>query len=83
MLDAAFFRYEPSRLIVTVLAYLLVVAGLIWVTMPYLLRDQIDWSSRNNARWQAVHAAILLYGLIVLTFAITLYLGPIAETIRN
>lgn len=73
LLDAAFFRYETSRLIVTVLAYLLVVAGLIWVTMPYLLRDQIEWSSRNNARWQSVHGAFLLYGLIVLTFAITLY----------
>src|SRR4029077_20820216 len=63
LLDAAFFRYEASRLVVTVLAYLLVVAGLIWVTMPYLLRDQIDWSSRSNTRWQSVHGAALLYGL--------------------
>jgi len=26
---------------VTVFAYVLIVAGLFWVTMPYLLRDQI------------------------------------------
>jgi hypothetical protein len=73
LLDAAFFRYETSRLIVTVLAYLLVIAGLIWVTMPYLLRDQIDWSSQNKTRWQFMHGAVLLYGVIVLTLAITLY----------
>src|SRR6202022_1917654 len=34
LLDAAFFRYEASRLFVAVFAYLLVVAGLFWVTMP-------------------------------------------------
>jgi hypothetical protein len=73
LLDAAFFRYETSRLIVTVLAYLLVIAGLIWVTMPYLLRDQIDWSSRSKTRWQFMHGAFLLYGIVVLAFAITLY----------
>jgi hypothetical protein len=73
LLDAAFFRYENSRLLVTVLAYFLVIAGLIWVTMPYLLRDQIDWASRSNTRWRLVHGAALLYGIVVLTLAITLY----------
>jgi hypothetical protein len=73
LLDAAFFHYENSRLIVTVLAYLLIIAGLIWVTMPYLLRDQIDWGSRSNTRWRFVHGAALLYGIVVLTLAITLY----------
>ena len=47
LLDAAFFRMEPSRLLVTVFAYLLIVVGLFWVTMPYLLRDQINWSART------------------------------------
>jgi hypothetical protein len=73
LLDAAFFRYETSRLIVTVLAYLLIIAGLIWVTMPYQLRDQIDWSSRSNTRWRFVHGATLLYGIVVLALACTLY----------
>jgi hypothetical protein len=73
LLDAAFFRYETSRLIVTVLAYLLVIAGLIWVTMPYLLRDQIDWSSRSNTRWRIVHGAALAYGIVTLALAFTLY----------
>src|SRR6202023_1251532 len=70
LLEAAFFRYETSRLIVTVLAYLLVVAGLFWVTMPYLLRDQINWGSRSNLRWRFMHGAALLYGLAVLALAV-------------
>ena len=73
LLSAAFFRYEPSRLAVTVFAYLLVVAGLFWVTMPYLLRDQIDWSARSNTRWRFMHGIGLLYGAAILVLAFTQY----------
>jgi hypothetical protein len=73
LLDAAFFRNESSRLLVTVLAYLLIVAGLFWVTMPYLLRDQINWSARTNSRWRFTHALALLYGAAILACAVTRY----------
>jgi hypothetical protein len=73
LLDAAFFRNEASRLLVTVLAYLLIVAGLFWVTMPYLLRDQINWSARTNGRWRLTHALALLYGAAILACAVTRY----------
>src|SRR3989440_7407059 len=73
LLEAAFFRYETSRLFVTVLAYLLIVAGLFWVTMPYLLRDQINWSARNNMRWRTVHGIAAAYGLTILAFAFIQY----------
>ena len=53
LLNAAFFRTESSRLLVTVFAYLLIVIGLFWVTMPYLLRDQINWSARTQ--WSLAH----------------------------
>ncbi len=66
-------RYEPSRLLVTVLAYLLVVAGLFWVTMPYLLRDQINWSARSAVRWRFIHGIALFYGVVILALAITVY----------
>ena len=48
LLEAAFFRHETSRLFLTVLAYLLIIAGLFWVTMPYLMRDQINWSAKRT-----------------------------------
>lgn len=73
LLEAAFLRYETSRLLVTVFAYLLIIAGLFWVTMPYLLRDQIEWGTRSSGRWRALNAIALLYGGAILAFAITRY----------
>lgn len=73
LLEAAFFRYETSRLFVTVLAYLLIVAGLFWVTMPYLLRDQINWSAKSNPRWHAIHGIAAAYGLTILACSFTQY----------
>ena len=73
LLEAAFLRYETSRLLVTVFAYILIVAGLIWVTMPYLLRDHINWSTRSPARWRALNVLALLYGAAILAFALIRY----------
>jgi len=73
LLEAAFFRYETSRLFVTVFAYLLILAGLFWVTMPYLLRDQINWSAQSNMRWRTVHSIAAVYGLTILGCAFTRY----------
>jgi hypothetical protein len=73
LLDAAFLRYETSRLLVTVFAYLLILAGLFWVAIPYLLRDQINWSTRSVFRWRCLHAIGLIYGCVILTFAFTQY----------
>ena len=73
LLDAAFLRYETSRLLVSVLAYLLIVAGLFWVAIPYLLRDQINWSARSAVRWRFMHGIALCYGVVILALAITVY----------
>jgi hypothetical protein len=73
LLDAAFLRADSARLVVTVFAYLLIVAGIMWVTMPYLLRDQIEWSARDHLRWRCVHGAILAYGATILVLAVSVY----------
>ena len=73
LLDAAFLRYEQARLVLTVLAYILIVAGLFWVTMPYLLRDQVEWSARNGWRWRALHGLAFVYGGALLALALTVY----------
>jgi len=72
-LDAAFLRYETSRLLVTVFAYLLIVAGLFWVAIPYILRDQINWIARSVFRWRCLHALILVYGGVILELTLTQY----------
>ena len=73
LLDAAFLRYETRRLLVTVLAYLLIVAGLFWVAIPYVLRNQINWSTRSVFRWRFLHAIAFIYGCVILAFAFTRY----------
>ena len=73
LLDAAFLRYENSRLLVTVFAYVLIVAGLFWVTMPYLLRDQINWITRTATRFRAVSVLGVIYGAAILGCAFTSY----------
>jgi hypothetical protein len=73
LLEAAFLRHETSRLLVTVFAYILIVAGLFWVTMPYLLRDHINWSAGSSGRWRAVNIVALVYGAAILAFAFTRY----------
>ena len=73
LLDAAFLRYETSRLLVTVFAYLLIIAGLFWVAIPYILRDQINWSARSVFRWRCLHAIALIYGCLILKFTFTQY----------
>lgn len=73
LLDAAFLRPEMSRLLVTVFAYLMIVAGLLWVTMPYLLRDQIAWSTRNLSRWWMTTGLGLAFGAAILVCAAVAY----------
>src|SRR5437667_3808655 len=73
LLDAAFLRYETSRLLVTVLAYLLIVAGLFWVTIPYLLRDQINWSAHGTARWRLLQGIALCAGSVIFAVSIHAY----------
>jgi hypothetical protein len=73
LLDAAFFRYEASRLVLTVFAYVLIVLGLIWVTMPYTLRDQISWLSKTTARWRGLHALGFVYGVLLIALALFSY----------
>lgn len=73
LLDAAFLRPEMSRLLVTVLAYLMIVAGLFWVTMPYLLRDQISWSAKTTGVWRMVAGVGLIFGLAIVTCAVVAY----------
>lgn len=73
LLEAAFLRHEPSRLLVTTFAYILIVKGLFFVTMPYLLRDQINWGTRTSGRWLSLNAIALLYGAALLGFAFARY----------
>lgn len=73
LLDSAFLRYDAARLVVPIFAYILVIVGLFWVTMPYLLRDQIDWAAREPWRWRSLHGLVLIYGAAMLVLGLAIY----------
>lgn len=73
VLDAAFLHEETSRLLLTFLAYVWIVAGLFYVGMPFFLRDQISWVSSKPIRWKAAAGAGAAYGALVLLSAILFY----------
>jgi len=73
ILEAAFLRAPESRLLLVVLAYTWIVLGMFWVGMPYVLRDQISWALRSEARWKTLCLAGLAYGIAVLICSATLY----------
>jgi len=73
LLDAAFFRYETSRLLLTVFAYILIVVGLTYVMVPYKMRDQIDWWNKTGARWRSLNLIGFLYGAALIALAFLFY----------
>ena len=73
VLDAAFLRPQPSRLLLPILAYGWILAGLFWVGMPWLLRDQIDWVVKTSLRYKSVCLLGVLYGLAILIAAFLFY----------
>ena len=54
------------RLPLVILAYICVLCGLVWASMPYLMRDQIAWLTASSWRWNiAVGAGIVAGGIIL------------------
>ena len=66
MLSAA--QWHPSllRYVVIVYAYVLAVAGMFYIALPYLVRDHIGWTFAKPLRVRAVSAAFAVLGVILL-----------------
>ncbi len=73
LLDAAFLRPEPTRLLLPTLAYCWITAGLFWVGMPWLLRDQISWLVKSAQNFRLAAGAGVAYGTAVLACALLFY----------
>jgi len=73
MLDAAFLRDEPARLVVTVAAYAYILAGMFMVGSPYLLRDFLAWLTEVPGRLRAAAAGGLGFGTLLLVLALWVY----------
>lgn len=73
MLNAA--RWHPSvaRLVPVVLAYLIVVAGMILVLNPYMFRKTVERIGSSAPRWRAIGAGGIALSLILLALAFLAY----------
>jgi hypothetical protein len=65
LLESAFLRDEPIRLLLVTLVYLWVIFAMFWVGMPYTLRNQISWITATEKRWRAAAVAGLAYGALL------------------
>ncbi|OAI41676.1 hypothetical protein AYO41_05315 [Verrucomicrobia bacterium SCGC AG-212-E04] len=70
LLDAAFMRPPPSRLLIVVLAYIWVVFGLWWTSSPHALRDHLDFAMATPVRWSIAVWSGIVYGLAMLAAAL-------------
>jgi hypothetical protein len=68
--EVAFLKPGTGRLLLVVLAYAWTILGLFWVGMPFLLRDQIAWLTKDGTRWRVGCFAGIAYGVAVLLGAI-------------
>lgn len=70
VLQAAFQQPPLSRLLLPVLAYAWIIAGLYFVGMPYLMRDLVAWVTANDLRWKAASLGGIAYGAVILMAAL-------------
>lgn len=70
LMESAFLRTEPSRLLLVVLAYAWVIAGLFYVGMPYLLRDEIQWVAADRRRLAFGALAGVIWGVALVVCAL-------------
>ncbi len=73
VLQAAFLHPQTSRLLLPILAYAWIIAGMFFVGMPYLLRDWITWVTQSKARWNLAVFAGATYGALMLVVALIDY----------
>ena len=70
ILDACFLQPTAWRLPLVVLSYAWILCGLLWVGMPYLLRDQIAWITASAWRWNIAVSVGIAAGLTILAAAL-------------
>jgi hypothetical protein len=73
VLYAAFMQPQTSRLLLPILAYAWIIAGMYFIGMPYLMRDAISWLTAKPGRWNAAVYGGIGYGVLMLATAIVSY----------
>lgn len=73
LLSAAFPVELKSRYVITLLAYFWAITGMIFVALPYSLRDLLFWSYATEKRLRLLSSVKLGLGLVILALGIFIY----------
>lgn len=73
MLSAAAWHPSPWRYVIILYAYAMIVAGMYYIALPWILRDHIDWAHRTPRRARAIAAAATALGLLLVVLAFTAF----------
>ena len=69
VLQAAFMQPPMSRLLLPIVAYAWIIAGLYFVGMPYLMRDGVNWITASTTRWNMATIGGIAYGAVTILAA--------------
>lgn len=70
VLTAAFLQPPVSRLLVPILAYAWIIAGMFFVGMPFLMRDWVNWITNTPGRWKLATLGGVVYGAVMFVVAV-------------
>jgi hypothetical protein len=73
ILDAAFLVQTPARYVMTLLAYLWAVAGMVLVYSPHLGRDALIYAAETPARLKFFCWPAVVFGLVLILLGIFVY----------
>lgn len=73
MLDTARWHDSQWRLLISVMAYVWIVAGMWFTVSPWRLRDLIQWATANESRLRLLSAVRLAVGVLLVILGLTVF----------
>jgi len=73
MVDTARWVNTPWRLVITIWAYVWVLAGMWFTVSPWRLRDLINWATANEHRTRLLSGVRAAFGLFVVCLGLTVF----------
>ncbi|MFZ5806118.1 MAG: hypothetical protein ACOY3I_02775 [Verrucomicrobiota bacterium] len=73
LLDAAFLRDEPSKLVIVVVAYGMALKGMFLVGAPYLFRDGVAWMYQHTRRAKIMYSVGMGFAVLLLLLGVLIY----------
>jgi hypothetical protein len=73
MVDTARWAESDWRLVISIWAYVLVVAGIWFTVSPWRLRDLLNWANATESRTRLTSGVRVVFGLFVIVLGLTVF----------